>query len=83
MISEEMLKDLINFGPGDVARVLARSGYTGQSFEDAKFVGITTGGEFCYLVKYWDDDGGPMATLELGKVFVRLDAVTQQLVAEF
>ena len=83
MITAERLKEMIGYGPGDVALLLARSGYTGCSFENAEFVGITNASEFCYRVRYWDDGGGPEEVLEDAKVFVKLDKDTQQLKADF
>jgi hypothetical protein len=63
----------------EISKILARSGYTGCSFESAKFVGITNGGDFCYSVKFVNDtDSGK----ETGKVYVTKSA-TGDMVAEF
>lgn len=51
----------------ELAQVLARSGYTGCSFETVKFVGLTNGGQFCYSVTYYDEAG---TGVEVGKVYV-------------
>lgn len=50
-----------------LAQVLARSGYTGCSFKNVKFLGLTNGGQFCYSVTYYDDAG---TGEEVGKVYV-------------
>jgi hypothetical protein len=42
-------------------------------------LGITNGGDFCYSVKYFDDDG---TGEQIGKVYVNKSA-TGDMVAEF
>lgn len=64
----------------EISKILARSGYTGCSFESAKFVGITNGGDFCYSVKYFDDSG--TGEVEVTKVYVKKTA-TGDMAAEF
>lgn len=63
----------------EISNILARSGYTGCSFNSVKFLGITNGGDFCYSVKYFDDDG---TGEQIGKVYVNKSA-TGDMVAEF
>lgn len=70
MLSADKINEVIKLSKYDLIRVLARSGYTGCSFKDSEFVGLTTGGQFCYRVDYWDDGGGPEEELVTGKVFV-------------
>lgn len=63
----------------DIVRVLARSGYSGMSFNSAEFLGLTNSGDFCYKVTYFDDsDTGE----ETGKVFIKKSA-TGDMTAEF
>ena len=57
MITAEKLQTLINYSPKALAHALASNGYAGHSFETAEFVGITTDGNFCYKVKFYDDAG--------------------------
>lgn len=80
MITADKLKDLTNFDRWDLAQLLAQSGYTGSSFQSAKFLGITTGGEFCYRVTYFDEAG--TGENEVGKVFVRYIAGEDRIEAE-
>ena len=64
----------------EIVKVLARSGYTGLSFESANFLGITNGGDFCYKITYFDESG--TGEEETGKVYVSKSA-TGDMVAEF
>ena len=82
MITADKLKDLTNYDRWDLAYILADSGYSGHSFETAKFLGITTSGEFCYRVTYWDDGSGPEEELMPGEVFVRYIAGLDKVEAE-
>jgi len=63
----------------ELARVLARCGYTGESFKSVNFLGLTNSGDFCYSVKYFDDSGTGEAT---GKVYVSKSA-TGDMVADY
>ena len=71
MITAERLQTLTTFTPKALAMGLAQSGYTGVSFETAKFLGITNGGQFCYKVTYFDDAG--TGEIEEGKVYLTYD----------
>ena len=64
----------------DLANILARSGYMGMSFESAKFLGITNGGDFCYSVQYFDESG--TGEVEVAKVYISKSA-TGDMAAEF
>jgi hypothetical protein len=63
----------------ELSNILAQSGYTGQSFNSVKFLGITNSGDFCYSVTYFDDAG---TGEETGKVYVNKSA-TGDFTAEF
>jgi hypothetical protein len=64
----------------EIAKVLARSGYSGLRFESANFLGITNGGDFCYKITYFDESG--TGDEETGKVYIRKNA-TGDMIAEF
>ena len=83
MILAETLDYMTKLGPKALARILDSSGYPMCSFESARFLGITNGGEFAYEVIYYDEGGGPVETLEPGKVFVKYDHATDSLSADF
>ncbi len=80
MLSADKIRQAIELDKYDLIRVLARSGYTGCSFQAAEFLGLTNGGQFCYRVDYWDDYGTEKLTA--GKVFVWYDG-EGRLVADY
>lgn len=63
----------------ELSNILADSGYSDCSFNSVKFLGLTNSGNFCYSVKFFDDQGEGEET---GKVFVSKNA-TGDIVAEF
>lgn len=65
MITAEKLKTLISFTSK------ALSAATGYGITEAKFLGITNGGQFCYSVDYHDDALGEDVK---GKVFLSYDS---------
>ena len=81
MITAEALQTLTTFTRGALARALADSGYTGASFESAKFLGITNGGQFCYSVTYFDEAG--TGQVETGKVFLSYDPAQGRVTADY
>jgi hypothetical protein len=63
----------------ELSNILADSGYTDCSFNSVKFLGLTNGGNFCYAIKYFDEQSESEQT---GKVFVSKSA-TGAMTAEF
>ena len=80
MITADTLKTLTSFGPKGLSVVLDNSGYSMCAFKAAEFLGITNGGQFCYKVTYYDDNGEGEA---VGKVFVTYDHATHSITADF
>ena len=81
MIKAQTLIKLISLSTEDLGQALARSGYSGQSFESAEFLGMTNGGDFAYKVTYHDEAGtGEDA---VGKVFVKYDQASHCMTADF
>lgn len=80
MILADTLKVLTTMGPTALAQVLKHSGFTGQSFKAAEFVGITNGGEFAYKVEYYDDSDTGRT---FDKVFVKYDQTNHAMTAGF
>jgi hypothetical protein len=76
MITAKTIRRLSGYGPMSLTRVLHDSGYTKDCAITAEFVGITTGGDFCYKISYRDDG----EFLE-GKVFLREDE--EGIIAEY
>jgi len=80
MILADTVRTLTTLTPTGLSQVLKHSGYTGQFFKRAEFVGITNGGEFAYKVIYHDDAG---TGEEVGKVFVKYDSSTGFMTAGY
>jgi hypothetical protein len=79
MITAAELSKYTSLDRYEISNILARSGYTGMSFNSVKFLGFTSSGNFCYSVKYFDNVYENEQTSE---VFVKKDA-TGELIAEF
>ena len=80
MILADTVKTLTTQTPTGLTQILKASGYTGCFFKQAEFVGITNGGEFAYKVIYHDDSGEGE---DVGKVFVKYDAPTGMMTADY
>lgn len=80
MITADQLKTVTTLGPKGLAVVLDQSGYSMCAFKTATFLGITNGGQFCYRVTYYDENG---LGEEVGKVFVTFDHSTGGITADF
>ena len=83
MIPARTVLEMTKFTTSSLARTLAKSGYTGCSFESAKFLGISNDGDFCYEVSFYDDGGGPEETLDTCRVFLTYNSATGQITAEY
>ncbi len=80
MILADTVKTLTTLTATGLSQVLKASGYTGCFFKRVEFLGLTNGGEFCYKVTYHDDSGEGE---EVGKVFVKYDAPTGMMTADY
>ena len=81
MIDPQAVTTLCTITAKGLSRVLANSGYTGMSFEDAVFAGINQDGKFVYEVQYYDDAG--TGENETGYVFVSYNHETDAVTADF
>lgn len=79
MITAERLQTLTTFSAEALTRAINLAGYKGDVFTSSKFLGITTGGQFCYWVVYPVDSGGTDST----KVFLTYDHAGGQVSAEY
>lgn len=79
MITANELKDFISLDRFTLPKVLAKSGYTGTSFNSVKFIGLTNGNDFCYSVTFFDESNEGEVT---DKVFVK-KATNGNMVAEY
>ena len=49
MITADTLKTLTTFSAPALTRAAKDNGYKGPAFSSCKFLGITNGGQFCYM----------------------------------
>jgi len=52
MITADTLKVLTTFTPRALYRAAVDAGYKGAGFSSCKFLGITNGGQFCYMAVF-------------------------------
>jgi len=57
MITAEALQTLIAYRAPELTRIAKESGYKGPAFSSSKFLGITNGGQFCYMVVFLVEGG--------------------------
>jgi hypothetical protein len=71
MITAEKVNKLAHLNTDQLETALTTAGYSMfERLMQSKFVGITTGGDFCYQFTYKDNDSG---LLSIGKLFVNID----------
>ena len=74
MITPEKLKELISYNAPTLTKLAKESGYKCPAFSSCKFLGITNGGQFCYmavfLVEGGTDSTKVFITHTAGKVIV-------------
>jgi len=78
MITADTLKTLISYTAQDLTREAQRCGYRGPEFTGAKFLGITNGGQFCYMAVF-QVKGGTDST----KIFLTYDPVEGRVIADY
>jgi hypothetical protein len=52
MITAETLKEMIAYKAPELTRMAKDNGYKGPAFSSCKFLGITNGGQFCYMAVF-------------------------------
>lgn len=78
MITAQTLKTLTSFTAPALTRAINDTGYKGDTFLSAEFLGLTNGNQFCYKVTY--KEHGEMAT---GKVFLTYNPTHGTVIAEY
>jgi hypothetical protein len=78
MILAEKLKSLICVGPGELTEMIQRAGYKKDSFFDNRFMGLTNGGQFCYVGRFMED--GEEQEI---KVFLSYDPANSKVTASY
>ena len=77
MITADTLELLTNM-PEDMLNICAEeAGYTGPDFSSCKFLGITNGGQFCYMAVF-QVEGGTDST----KVFLTYIHAEDRVIAD-
>ena len=77
MITADTLKTLTTFTAPALTRAAKDNGYKGPAFSSCKFLGITNGGQFCYLVNYKVENG-----TDSTKVFLTYDPAAGRVIAD-
>ena len=57
MITPEQLQTLITYRAPELTRIAKESGYKGPAFSSCKFLGITNGGQICYMAVFLVEGG--------------------------
>ncbi len=57
MITAEALQTLISYRAPELTRLAKADGYKGPAFSSCKFLGITNGGQICYMAVYLCEGG--------------------------
>ena len=57
MITPDTLKTLTTFSAPALTRAAKDAGYKGPAFSSCKFLGITNGGQFCYMAVFLVEGG--------------------------
>jgi hypothetical protein len=78
MITAEQLKTLTTFTAPALTRAARDAGYKGPEFTSCKFLGITNGGQFCYMAVF-QVRGGTDST----KVFLSYDHTEDRVIADY
>ena len=78
MITADTLKVLTTFTVRALYRAAQDAGYKGANFTSCKFLGITTGGQFCYQAVF-QVAGGTDST----KVFLTYDHEEDRVFADY
>ena len=78
MITADTLKTLTQFSAPALTRAIQLAGYKKDKFTTSRFLGMTNGGQFCYLCSYTED--GEICTT---KVFLTYNPVEGKVSADY
>ena len=79
MITADKLAMLTTHTPASLTAAIRSAGYKQDTFNTAKFTGITNGGQFAYTCMYDDVDSGST----LIKVYLTVDIETGGVSADY
>jgi hypothetical protein len=57
MITAEALPEMISYRAPELTRLAKENGYKGPAFSSCKFLGITNGGQVCYMAVFLCEGG--------------------------
>lgn len=57
MITPEALQEMIAYKAPTLTKLARDNGYKGPAFSSCKFLGITNGGQFCYMAVFLVEGG--------------------------
>jgi hypothetical protein len=57
MITAEKLQEMISYHAPTLTNLARESGYKGPAFSSCKFLGITNGGQICYMAVFLVEGG--------------------------
>ena len=85
MIIAETLKRLIAYHAPELTAMCRSTGYKGPAFSSCKFLGITNGGQFCYMAVFLVNPGKSddidstkvYVTYEAGRITAEVDRVEE------
>jgi hypothetical protein len=77
MITAETLEALTSYSAPFLTKAAKNAGYKGPAFTSCKFLGITNGGQFCYMGVYQVKDG-----TDSTKVFLTYDHEEDRVFAD-
>ena len=80
MITADTLRRMTGLCADGLTTLIRQRGYKKDKFKEAKFLGITNAGQYCYEVLYFDDQLGEDVYT---KVFVTHDQFEQSTIAEY
>lgn len=77
MITPEALQEMISYHAPTLTKLARDSGYKGPAFSSCKFLGITNGGQFCYMVVFLVKGGTDSTKVFLTRTGSRVIADTE------
>ena len=78
MITADTLEVLTTYSPQFLTKAAQNAGYKGPVFTSCKFLGITNGGQFCYMAVF-QVEGGTDST----KVFLTYNHAEGRVIADY
>lgn len=81
MITAEALKEMISYSAPTLTKLAKESGYKGPAFSSCRFLGITNGGQICYMGVFLCEGGTDSTKVFLthtgGRVIAEVDRLAE------